>query len=155
MASIEYSKPYDSSAEQSDMDEAEDIVMDSFQLYSDEGDSSMEDVLTMCDDDALYEFAKTDEKFISIDLMIQMEYCSGKSLQAYLSDPDRIIDRSRNFNFFKQMLSAVKHIHQSGFIHRDIKPANIFIEGGTLKVGDFGLARRFKKSTSGANIHEQ
>lgn len=28
------------------------------------------DVLTMCDDDALYEFAKKDERFISIDLMI-------------------------------------------------------------------------------------
>lgn len=45
------------------------------------------------------------------------------------------------------MLSAVKHIHQNDFIHRDLKPANIFIEGQLLKVGDFGLARRFKKQT--------
>lgn len=34
----------------------------------------------MCDEDALYEFAKKDIEFRSIDLMIQMEYCSGRSL---------------------------------------------------------------------------
>lgn len=42
------------------------------------------------------------------------------------------------------MLSGVKHIHKSKFIHRDLKPANIFIEEKLLKVGDFGLARRFQ-----------
>lgn len=42
------------------------------------------------------------------------------------------------------MLSAVKHIHLNGFIHRDLKPANIFIEGQFVKIGDFGLARRFQ-----------
>lgn len=38
------------------------------------------DLMTLCDDEALNELAKTDGKFISIDLMIQMEYCSGQSL---------------------------------------------------------------------------
>jgi hypothetical protein len=38
------------------------------------------DLMTLCDDEALYEFAKSNEPFISIDLMIQMEYCSGLSL---------------------------------------------------------------------------
>jgi hypothetical protein len=33
------------------------------------------------DDDALLEYIKKDENFLSIDLMIQMEYCSGKTLQ--------------------------------------------------------------------------
>ena len=105
----------------------------------------------MCDDEALYELAIKEEPFISIDLMIQMEYCSGRSLQAYLDDHDRVIDRQKNFNFFKQLLNGVKHIHQNGFIHRDLKPANIFIEGNILKIGDFGLARKFKKVNSGSN----
>jgi serine/threonine protein kinase len=77
-----------------------------------------------------------------------MEYCSGRSLQNYLDDLNRPISRERNFNYFKQLLSAVKHIHSNRFIHRDLKPANIFIEGSLLKVGDFGLARRVRKSGS-------
>ena len=98
----------------------------------------------MIDDEALIEFIRKDQKFVSIDLMIQMEYCSGHSLKELLEEPDRQIDRQQNLSFFKQMLSGVKHIHKSKFIHRDLKPANIFIEEKLLKVGDFGLARRFQ-----------
>ena len=85
--------------------------------------------MTLCDDEALFEFAKSGEAFISIDLMIQMEYCSGLSLASFINDPRRVIDRKQNYTYFKQLVSAVKHIHQNGFIHRDLKPANIFIEG--------------------------
>jgi serine/threonine protein kinase len=48
------------------------------------------------------------------------------------------------------MLSAVKHIHAHGFIHRDLKPANIFIDDNTqsIKIGDFGLARKLKQQIS-------
>jgi serine/threonine protein kinase len=99
--------------------------------------------MTLCDDEALFEFAKSGETFISIDLMIQMEYCSGLSLSSYIADADRLIDRKQNYHYFKQLVSAVRHIHSNGFIHRDLKPANIFIEGEQLKIGDFGLARRF------------
>ena len=53
------------------------------------------------------------------------------------------------------MLNAVKHIHKNGFIHRDLKPANIFIEGQLLKVGDFGLARRFNMHLPQLDIIEQ
>lgn len=66
---------------------------------------------TLCDDDALYEYAEKGVKFTSLDLMIQMEYCSGRSLSAYLDDESRVIDRKLNFNYFKMIISAVKHIH--------------------------------------------
>ena len=44
----------------------------------------------------------------------------------------------------RQLLSAVLHLHASGFMHRDIKPANILMKddgnGATiLKLADFGL----------------
>jgi serine/threonine protein kinase len=42
-----------------------------------------------------------------------------------------------------QVGAALEHIHERGLVHRDVKPVNIFIsEDGTLKLGDFGLARK-------------
>lgn len=39
------------------------------------------------------------------------------------------------------MVSAVKHVHDSGFIHLDIKPSNFFVTSdGKIKLGDFGQA---------------
>src|SRR5262249_58334067 len=29
--------------------------------------------------------------------------------------------------------------HQHGLVHRDLKPANVLVEGGVLKLADFGL----------------
>lgn len=73
--------------------------------------SESDAVMTLCDDEALFEFAKSGEAFISMDLMIQMEYCSGHSLASYISDPRRVIDQRQNFVYFKQLVSAVRHIH--------------------------------------------
>ena len=42
--------------------------------------------------------------------------------------------------FFKEMLSALHHIHNNGISHRDIKPENIFISGDYhIKIADFGF----------------
>lgn len=39
------------------------------------------------------------------------------------------------------MVCAVKHVHDCGFVHLDIKPSNFFVKSdGTVKLGDFGLA---------------
>jgi serine/threonine protein kinase len=41
-----------------------------------------------------------------------------------------------------QMVEGIQHIHEQGFMHRDIKPSNIYLmKDGTLKVGDFSIAR--------------
>ncbi len=73
--------------------------------------------------------------------MIQMEYCSGRTLKEYIRSSTSI-NRESKLQLFKQLISGLKHIHQMGMIHRDVKPANIFLnEDGVLKIGDFGLAR--------------
>ena len=41
-----------------------------------------------------------------------------------------------------QLITAVKFIHDNGFIHRDIKPANIFLTTELdVKLGDFGIVK--------------
>ena len=52
----------------------------------------------------------------------------------------------------KQILSAIKHLHDHGICHRDLKLENIMLESSQfkkdpqIKVIDFGLASYFTES---------
>ncbi|ODV94762.1 hypothetical protein PACTADRAFT_69742 [Pachysolen tannophilus NRRL Y-2460] len=46
---------------------------------------------------------------------------------------------------FKQLLTGINYLHEKRIMHRDIKGSNILIDKfGTLKITDFGLARKMK-----------
>ncbi len=88
---------------------------------------------------------KSKSNKIKIYLYIQMELCSGKSLNNYILDPDNKLEEKIVFYIFTQILEGLIYIHSRGVVHRDIKPGNIFIEKGEIKIGDFGLAKIIDK----------
>jgi len=46
--------------------------------------------------------------------------------------------------FIKGMLRGISFVHARLIVHRDIKPANFMYSGNTVKLCDFGLARRVR-----------
>mmetsp|Transcript_99125 Transcript_99125/g.206627 ORF Transcript_99125/g.206627 Transcript_99125/m.206627 type:complete len:418 (+) Transcript_99125:91-1344(+) len=90
-----------------------------------------------------YEYFSTNEE-----LLVVQELCEGAPLEA-------LLERARGRGFgpsvetatmMKQMLKAVQHCHERGFVHRDLKVDNfIFAQEGPalqteLKLIDFGKA---------------
>jgi serine/threonine-protein kinase len=72
---------------------------------------------------------------------IAMEFVEGRDLKDYF-DRDERFPLPEIVRIMTQLLGALDYSHSHGVVHRDIKPSNIFIlRDGTVKVGDFGIAR--------------
>jgi predicted Ser/Thr protein kinase len=72
---------------------------------------------------------------------IAMEFVEGRSLQSYFEANERfsLVQIER---IMSELLDALGYSHAHGVVHRDIKPANIILlADGSVKVGDFGVAR--------------
>ena len=72
---------------------------------------------------------------------VSMELLEGETLERRLfRGPLRESELRR---WFLPAAQALAHAHRQGICHRDIKPDNLFLTlDGTLKVLDFGIARR-------------
>jgi cell division cycle 2-like protein len=67
-----------------------------------------------------------------------------KSLMSVMPNP---FLQSEIKTLMLQLLSAVAHCHSNWILHRDLKTSNLLMNNrGTIKVADFGLARRFEDS---------
>jgi serine/threonine protein kinase len=81
---------------------------------------------------------------VDYDLMlyIQMQYCTQKTLSAFLSNTKRDMDYMDIVSKVEQIARGIQHVHENGIIHRDLKPANIFfVDDKRIRLGDFGLSR--------------
>ncbi len=72
---------------------------------------------------------------------VVMEYVAGESLQQVIDrNPNGLPQNIVDF-WFDGIAAGVGHLHDSGIVHRDLKPGNIFLDEGTIKVGDYGLSK--------------
>jgi len=73
-----------------------------------------------------------------------MEYLTGRSLKALISEPKELISISQSKAILKDLLHSLKHVHTRNIWHRDIKPDNIMFRGdtGIPVLIDFGAARQ-------------
>lgn len=71
---------------------------------------------------------------------IVTELCNGGDLAAEIKKKGRL----RGVEALRIMLEIARAVEYMGgmdIIHRDIKPANILLNGGGVKIGDFGFAK--------------
>jgi serine/threonine protein kinase len=54
-------------------------------------------------------------------------------------------NESEASTLFLQLVDAIEHTHNAGFVNRDIKLDNILIKDGRLVVGDWGFASTWSK----------
>ncbi|HEY9401997.1 MAG TPA: protein kinase [Pyrinomonadaceae bacterium] len=91
----------------------------------------------------IYEVVETDEQ-----TLIVMEYVRGVTLREKLANGALPVgDLLRTA---AQIAEALVAAHTAGVVHRDIKPENVMLlEGGHVKVLDFGLAKRVEPALDG------
>jgi eukaryotic-like serine/threonine-protein kinase len=75
------------------------------------------------------------------DHWVIMEYVAGETLNVVLNRHPQGLPPDLARQWFAGLAAAVGYLHDHGIVHRDLKPGNIFIENGSVKVGDYGLAK--------------
>jgi serine/threonine protein kinase len=84
----------------------------------------------------LYDVVREDQRYYLI-----MELCAHGDLLRYIVQNGRLTELEARY-YVRQLLEALRYIHEQGVVHRDLKPENLLLDAdGRLKVGDFGLSR--------------
>ena len=76
-----------------------------------------------------------------------MELMSDGSLDGRLLSEGAVIDVGI------QVCAGLQHVHEElGLVHLDVKPGNLLLQGGVVKVGDLGMARRTGERAVGGTV---
>jgi serine/threonine protein kinase len=80
--------------------------------------------------------------------VLVLETLTGATLSHLLRRGRRLPLRDVAF-LGRQLCSAIRYLHDHGYLHLDLKPSNIIAEGGRARVIDLSLARRPGRRTRG------
>jgi serine/threonine protein kinase len=75
------------------------------------------------------------------DQWVIMEYVSGESLEDAIERHPNGMPLDQALGWMRGICAGVAYLHDHGIVHRDLKPGNIFLDEGTVKIGDYGLAK--------------
>jgi len=75
------------------------------------------------------------------DQWVIMEYVSGESLEDVIERHQHGMPIDQVLGWMRGIAAGVAYLHDHGIVHRDLKPGNIFLDEGTVKIGDYGLAK--------------
>jgi len=77
-----------------------------------------------------------------------MELLRGQSLRARLRRGP--LPAAECLEYARGIASGLRAVHEKEIIHRDLKPENLFLTAsGSVKILDFGIAKRFGSAASG------
>ena len=83
---------------------------------------------------------------------IVTEFISGKRVTDLVKAAGGKLDEELAAAIVLQLCAALIHAHRTGIIHRDISPQNIMIDGGTVKLIDFGMAKSLYDTDSNLSM---
>jgi serine/threonine protein kinase, bacterial len=72
-----------------------------------------------------------------------MEYAEGVSLETLLFEQEKVFTELESLSLISRLLEVVAYVHSQGIVHRDLRIANVIIHDRSIRLIDFGLARRF------------
>jgi hypothetical protein len=75
------------------------------------------------------------------DQWIVMEYVGGETLDRVIARHPQGMPPGEVLTCLRGLCAGVGHLHGHGIVHRDLKPGNTFLEGDSVKIGDYGLAK--------------
>ncbi|CAG0932388.1 partial Serine/threonine-protein kinase StkP, partial [Planctomycetaceae bacterium] len=84
---------------------------------------------------------------------LAMEYPGPTTLASLIERKE--LDSAGAMELFGQLLDALVALHGAGFAHRDLKPRNILVNGGKLKLIDFGLTKTARSGDDSLTITGQ